>query len=49
MPRVALDGWDGRELERGSRASGYVYILLIFFLVQQKLKEYCKATLTQFF
>lgn len=49
VPRVALDGWDGWKLERGSRASGYVYIQLICFLVQQKLKEYCKTTLTQFF
>ena len=45
-----LEGWDtegGREAQEGGNMGIYVYIPLIHFVVQQKLKQHCKAIILQ--
>ena len=45
-----LEGWDregGREMQEGGDMEIYVYIQLIYFVVQQKLTQHCKATILQ--
>ena len=45
-----LAGWDregGREAQEGGDMGIYVYIKQIHFVVQQKLKQHCKAIILQ--
>ena len=45
-----LNGWDGGGDGRKSKRDGiYVYIQLIYFIVQEKLMQHCKATVLHFF
>ena len=43
-----LDGWDVGVGGRAKRDGIYVYIQLVHFIVQQKLTQHCKATISQF-
>ena len=41
-----LEGWDregGREMQEGGDMGIYVYVQLTHFVIQQKLKQRCKA------
>ena len=45
-----LEGWDkegGRETQEGGDMGIYVCILLIHFVIQQKLTQHCKAIILQ--
>ena len=45
-----LEGWDkegGRETQEGEDMGIYVYVLLIHFVIQQKLTRHCKAIIPQ--
>ena len=45
-----LEGWDregGREMQEGDDMRIYVYVQLIHFVMQQKLKQRCKAIILQ--
>ena len=45
-----LEGWDtegGRETQEGGDMGIYVYVELIQFAVQQKLKQHYKSTILQ--
>ena len=39
------DGWEGGGVGRGPRGRGYIHILLIHFMVEQKLTEHCSDIL----
>ena len=41
------DGWEGGGVGRGPGGRGYIHILLIHFMVEQKLTEHCKPILPQ--
>ena len=40
-----LEGWDGGKGRRSQREGIYVHILLIHFVLQQKLTKHCKAVI----
>ena len=45
-----LEGWDregGRETQEGGDMGIYVYVQLIYFVVQQKLTQHCKTIILQ--
>ena len=45
-----LEGWDregGRETHEGGDMGIYVYVLLIHFVIQQKLTHHCEAIILQ--
>ena len=45
-----LEGWDredGREAQEGGDMGTYVRILLIHFVMKQKLTHHCKAIILQ--
>ena len=43
-----LEGWDGRVGERLKREGIFVFIWLIYIVVQQKLTQHWKAVILQF-
>ena len=46
--RDDLGGWEGGGVGGRSQREGiYVYIQLIHFVVQQKITQHCKATISQ--
>ena len=50
MLRVHLEEWDregGRETQEEGDMGMYVYVLLIHFVIQQKLTHHCKAIILQ--
>ena len=46
---VDIEGWDGGRVgARLKKEKLYVYLQLIYVVVQQKLTQYCKATVYLF-
>ena len=42
-----LEGWNGRAGRRFTREGIYIYLWLIYDVVQQKLTQHCKAIIFQ--